>query len=49
MLKKIISTVLMMAIFAIVPVLAGCAEDEIETHRHVEVHDQVIEQHEVVE
>ena len=29
--------------------LGGCAEDEVRTHRHVEIQVQVIEQHEVVE
>jgi hypothetical protein len=30
-------------------VLGGCAEDEVTTHRHIEVQEHVVEQHEVVE
>lgn len=49
MLKKLFSGVLMAAVAVCMLAAAGCKKDEIKTHRHVEVHDQVIDQHEVVE
>jgi len=29
--------------------VTGCQQDEARTHRHIEIQDQVVEQHEVVE
>ena len=47
MLKKIVSTLLMVAILAVVPVLSGCEEDQMEVHQHSE--KQQVHQHTVVE
>jgi len=49
MLKKIIMSVLMVCVFALSALVAGCEKDEVKTHRHVEVHDKVVEQDTVVE
>jgi len=49
MLKKLIAIVLMVGVLGVTGILAGCEKDEIKTHRHVEVKDQVVEQHTVVE
>jgi hypothetical protein len=47
MLKKLISTVMILAILAIVPVLCGCNDTDIKTHEHREM--QTSHQEEVVE
>ena len=49
MLKKLISTLITLAI-ALTPVLlAGCEKDEIRTHKEVEVKEQIIQQGTVVQ
>ena len=49
MLKKIITSVLMVCVFALSAWITGCEKDEIKTHRHTEVHDKVVDQDTVVE
>ncbi len=49
MLKRIISALLVVAIFAFVPAIVGCEQNEYKSQKHTEVHDQVIEQKEVVQ
>lgn len=48
MLKKIVSTMVAMAIVLAMVGLTGCEKDEIKVHREVEVKDQVIQQNTVV-
>ena len=47
--KKILSTLLVIAVFSMVPLIAGCEKDDIKTHRHVEVRDQIVEQKTIVQ
>lgn len=48
MLKRIVSLVLATVFALLLPIaIVGC-EDEVKTQRHVEVKDQVIDQHTVV-
>lgn len=49
MLRKILTSVLVVTFLAVIPAMVGCEKDEIKTHRQVEVHDKVVGQHEVVE
>ena len=46
--KKVVSMLLAVAVLAMMPLIAGCEKDEIKTHRHVEVKDQVVEQKTIV-
>lgn len=48
MIRRIISTVLVLAVLACAAVLPGCG-DEIKTHTHTEQKDIIIEQDTVVE
>jgi len=47
--KKVLSSILVVAVIAFGCVLAGCEKDEVKTHRHVEVKDQMIHQDTIVE
>ena len=46
--KWVLSLVLIVVVAALSGLLTGCGDD-IKTHEHIEVHDQVIKQEEVVE
>jgi len=49
MLRKVISTILLVAVTAMPLLLAGCAKDEIKTQRQVTVEEHVVSQETVVE
>jgi hypothetical protein len=49
MIRKLMSLLLLVSLVAVVPVLAGCEKKEVRTHHQTEIHNHVVEQHEVVE
>jgi hypothetical protein len=49
MIKRVFALVATVWLLCGAALLGGCAEDEVRTHRHVEIQEHVVEQHEVVE
>lgn len=48
MLKRIVSTLMLVAVM-LLPLVAGCEQNDIKTERHVEMHDIPISQDTIVE